>query len=260
MNDSIVEKIIDKKRSKTKAVLLLLCISVVFVLLSLLATKWYENQSITSVKISGNTVLSTGEISSIIDSLIMNVPSNGVKLSAIKDKLLSNEYIGYADVWFNSKGVLGIEIKERVPIGIVVNPNGELHFVDQTGTIFSYRLYKEYTDLVVISNIYEIGKYGKESIDNAALSGAIQIIKELQNKLDGLNKIISEIKYIPKSRTYELFLTEFGIKINFGRTDNIAEKLENINIFWKNKLLFTSNKQSFNRIDARWNDVIIVSN
>jgi cell division septal protein FtsQ len=253
--NSFIEKINAKRKSKTKSVLLLCGIFIVLFLLSWMASSWYSKQAIKTIRVSGNTVLTAGEINAIIDEKIMNIPNEGIELNAVKNKIIAHEYVEDAYVWFNSKGVLGIEIKERVPVGLVVKPDGEIVFVDQTGAIFKYRLYKEYTDLPVISNVY--GRNAK-NIDKVVLSGALDIITELQSNFPKLNNIVSEVKFNTLSKNYELYLTESGIKVDFGRAENIAHKMEKIYIFWKEKISTVQDRNEFRNIDVKWNNVVIV--
>ena len=259
--NSFIEKIKQKRKSKTKAVLLLLGIFSSLIFLSVLASSWYSKQAIKSIRISGNTVLTAGEINAIIDEKIMNVPTEGINLKEIRSKIETHEYVENADVWFNSKGVLGIEIKERVPVGLVVKPNGEIVFVDQTGAIFKYRLYKEYTDLPIISNVFRHNARNNTLIiDNVILSGALDIVTELQSNFPKLNSIVSEVKFNTVSKNYELFLTEANIKIDFGRAENITDKMEKIYVFWREKISTVQDKSAFRNIDVKWNNVVIVKN
>jgi len=253
--NSFIEKINAKRKSKTKSVLLLLGIFISLILLSFLASSWYAKQAIKTIRISGNTVLTAGEINAIIDEKIMNIPNERIKLNEIKNKIITHEYVEDAYVWFNSKGVLGIEIKERVPVGLVVKPDGEIVFVDQMGAIFKYRLYKEYTDLPVISNVY---RHNTKNIDKVILAGALDIVTELQSNFPKLNNIVSEVKFNTVSKNYELYLTESGIKVDFGRAENITQKMEKTYIFWKEKISTVQDRSAFRNIDAKWNNVVIV--
>ena len=252
--NSFVEKIREKKQSKTKSVLLLSGIFVFLILLSWLASAWYARQAIKTITISGNTVLTAGEINSIIDEKIMNIPNKGIKLNEIKNKLVANEYVADAYVWFNSRGVLGIEIQERVPVGIVVKSDGTLAFVDQTGAIFQYRLYKEYTDLPIISNVYN----RINQVNNVHLAGALDIVTVLQSSFSKLDNIVSEVRFNTVTNSYELYLTEANIKVDFGKAENIAKKLEKIYAFWKGKILLVQNKNQFRNIDVKWDNIVIV--
>ncbi|MDR0927013.1 MAG: cell division protein FtsQ/DivIB [Ignavibacteria bacterium] len=243
---SLIEQLIQKKRAKTGAVLLLLGIVVALTLLSFIASHWYAKQAIKSVKVSGNAMLTSGDVNAIIDKNIMNVPTDGINLASLRKKLMSNEFIADADVWFNSKAVLGIDIKERVPIGILLNADGTLAYIDNTGAIFSYRLFKNYTDMPVITN----------AKDNISRKGAVDIISELQN-IPSLYNIVSEIKYNTLHKTYSLLLTENNISVALGRNENIAEKLLKFNIFWKNKLVLATDKNSYKHLNASWENIII---
>ena len=252
---SVSLKNTDQKDNMSKTVLCLCGVICLLVFLSLLSSSWFAKQAIKNIKVSGNTVLTLGEINTLIDEQIMNIPNEGINLTEIKNKLITHEYIADAFVWFNSKGVLGIDIKERVPVAIVVSYNGEIQFVDQDGAVFQYRFYKEYTDLPIISNVYD-GKTKK--IDKVALFGALEIINGIQNSSNSVDKIISEIKYSPKNKDYTIFLTEMRLKILFGRAENVIEKLNKINDFWKENVLSEAAKNNKRNFDVRWANTLIV--
>ncbi len=252
--DSLYSKVAAIKKSKTKSVLSLILLLSLIALLSVFSIKWYKIQAIQNIKISGNTILTNSEINNIISSEIINVPQEGINLFQIKEKLKSNPYIADADVWFNSKGILGIEITERFPVAIVINPRGETEFVDKYGTIIPYRLYKEFSDLPIITNVYFNGK-----VNNGALLGALLIVDGMQNTMPQYNNLISEIRYDNKNRSYELHLADSNLPILFGRTDNVADKLEKLYTYWKTHLSTEMFNLKIQRLDVRWNDMIIVS-
>jgi len=82
--NSFITKINEKRKSKTKSVLLLCGIFVFLISLSWLSSSWYSKQAIKTIKVSGNTVLTAGEINAIIDEKIMNIPNEGIELKKIK--------------------------------------------------------------------------------------------------------------------------------------------------------------------------------
>jgi cell division septal protein FtsQ len=256
-NTSLFDKLQQKHIGKTKSVLVLIAIIIGMIILCIISFLWSSNQPIRNIKISGNIVLSSGEINACIDSLIMNIASSDVDLDKIKSKLLQNEYIADADVWFNSKGMLGIDIKERVPIATIVDAKGDLYFCDQAGTVFAYRLFKEYADLPIISNTY----YSKSNEQNkTALQGAISIVCELGNDFQILDNMVSEVRYLHSSRSYELYLTAGNINVLLGRGDYVADKLSTLYAFLKSKVLHSANIAQYKHLDARWKDLIISIN
>jgi hypothetical protein len=107
--------------------------------------------------------------------------------------------------------------------------------------------------LPIISNVYN----GKK-LDNSILFGALDIINAFQNN-STLNAIISEINYINQTKSYELFLTESNMKILFGKTDNLTEKLNKIYEFWKKSAFWNAAKDNNKLIDVRWKNTIIVT-
>jgi cell division septal protein FtsQ len=247
------EQIKEKIRSKTKSVLILLGISVVLVMIAFISNYWFSKQTIRTIKITGNKVLSNGEINSIIDKQIMNVENDGLDLSAIKYNLLSNEYILNANVWVNSKGVLGIDIEERNPIAIIISSDGTPNFIDKYGKSFSYKLYKNFIDIPVVRNI-EL-----EQENTLKNKDVILILMTLKEKYSLLNTRVSEILYNKKSNEYSLCLTCGDICVNIGNVDNLENKLNVIQFFMNNIVLVSVDMSVYKNLDARWANKIIVN-
>ena len=261
---TIINNVINKAKNKTKSVLILLIVCLLLGILSVVAQWWFGNQAIKSISISGNNVITTNEIYTTLDKYIINIPNNNLDLNLVKIKLLENEYIANANVFINSKGVLGIQIEERKPIAIIINNYGNTMLVDQYGHIFNWRPFNEFNDFPIISNVWDNNNLNKNNaaINNIALNSALEIIKEIDNNFPTINKILSEINFVKKDRTFQLFLNEANICINFGKPESINNKLNNIALFWNKVILPSNNFSKFAKIDARWNNKnwIVVSN
>ena len=240
------EQVKEKIRSKTKSVIILFGISVALVIVAIISNQWFAKQTIRTIKITGNNALSNGEINSIIDKQIMNVKNEGLNLNAIKNTLLSNEYIRNANVWINSKGVLGIDIEERNPIAILIDKNGNTMFIDETGKQFGYKLYKDFIDIPVVRNI------DSKNINK----DIILILLTLKNDYPLLNAKISEIEYNKKG--YKLHLTLGDVCVNIGNTSNLKNKLFAIQSFINNVVLSSNDLKKYRYLDARWKDRIVV--
>lgn len=250
--ESLLTKILEKQKSKTKPVLAFLSLFFLLIILSFFSSRWYRLQAIKNVKISGNNILANSEIYDLVTDEIIGVSTSGIDLIKVKQKLESHPYIYKATVWFNSKGILGIEINERYPTAIVIKADGSMDLVDNTASIMPYRLHKEFTNFPIISNVYS----GK-NINKAALLGALLIINEMGTSQPTFSQIISEIKYIPEDKSYKLYLSDSGLGVLFGRPDDIVGKLENLSIFWREKLLVSKFDREVRELDVRWKDLVI---
>lgn len=249
---SLLDKIVEKKKSKTKPVLMFLLLFSLLVILSFFSSQWYNLQAIKNVRISGNNILASSEIYDLVTDEIIGVSTNGINLFEVKRKLESHPYISKATVWFNSKGILGIEINERYPTAVIITDSGSTSLVDNTGAVMPYRLHKEFTNLPVISSVFS----GK-NINKSALAGALLIIGEMELSHPTFSQIVSEVKYIPENNTYKLFLTDSSLGVLFGRTDDTVEKLKKLSIFWKEKLLVSEFKKDIKELDIRWKDLVV---
>ena len=241
------------KKSKTKPVLVFLFLLVSLIVLSFFSVNWYKSQAIKNVKISGNSILSNLEISELIEKDIANSSVDGIDLLQVEHKLQQHDYISTAKVWFNSKGILGIDVKERYPVAIVVDNLNRLSFVDNEANLLPYRFHKEFSNLPIISNVFNNSK-----INKSAITGALLIVDELESNKYNLKNFISEIIYVSNNIGYKLFLSDPALPIIFGKTNDISNKLDKLHIFWKNKLLASSFDNSIKGLDIRWQDIVIV--
>ena len=238
---------------KTKTVVILIVICAVLIVVAFISNQWFAKQTIRTVNITGNNALSNTDINSIIDKQIMDVKNDGLNLNNIKNTLLSNEYIQNANVWINSKGVLGIDIEERIPIAVLINNTGTPNFIDKYGKVFSYNLYKEFINIPVVRNI-EVNK--NNTLKNKEI---INLVSTLKNDYPILEAKVSEIKYNIDRKEYD-FLMNFGdIVVNMGSTTDLENKLSSLQSFIDNVVLTSDDITKYKKLDARWKDKIVVN-
>ncbi len=242
------------KQKKSKSVLILIGLSIILIVLSFLSTNWFKLQMIKNIKINGNVIISNGEIYDIVSNEVINIAVDDIDLLLVKQKLEKHPYISIAKVWINSNGILSIEIKENMPIAIVVDINNELSFIDDACNVMPYRFYSGFTNLPIVNNVF----FSNNKINKSAIKGASLILTELSQNYKVLSNILSEIKYIEHYKMYELFLTDVDCPIYIGRTYNLTEKIENLYMFWKHKLLTSFDIQNLLYIDIRWKDVVVI--
>ena len=247
MNANTDNNDINTSLPKIKSVLILIGIIIFFVLISLIANSWFNKQTIRTINIKGNYILTDAEINSIIDDKIMNTEQQGLNLADIKRTLIRNEFIENADVFINSKRILGIKIIERVPFAILINKSGIPYFIDTNKNIFVYKLFNNYTDLPIITNCNS-----PEQRTNA-----IKILSELQKKFPFLYAKVCEVSY--DKNNYNLILNIADISINIGDITDLDTKLATIESFLNNITKLSNDINKFKKLDARWKNKIVVN-
>lgn len=248
---NILNKIGNKPISKPKLLIRLAFILIGFVGLIVAAQAWNSTQPIKEVVITGNTLIPCSEISKSIADTIINIPKNQIKYDVVKRNIASNPFISETYI---KEGIhtLDIEVKERLPIALIKDEIGELCYVDCDAALLPYRLFKEHSDLPIISGVYNGLK-----VDSSALRGAIILINETKNQENQfLAKLISEIIYDRNLKEYIIYTSDSGLKIYIGSNSDLSDKLYKLESFWQTKLI-GKNTTNLAYIDLRWNSQVI---
>ncbi len=217
------------------------------------SNRWSGNITVTKISIKGNRILSKNEILSSLDNTIDQMKNKDIQLLKIKSEVETNPYIFKAFVMRKSLSEIIINVQERKPIAILVEPMGKLCFLDKNSVRLSYRISPYIVDMPLIRN-----SINDMSIDSEAIKGAIKILNNVnQDGNFSFAKYISNIVYNPINRNYSCLISNNFCKILLGQAINIKEKVDLLRSFWNNKLT-NINMATINYIDLRWNNRVIV--
>ncbi|MGA2296142.1 MAG: FtsQ-type POTRA domain-containing protein [FCB group bacterium] len=244
---------IEVKSKKSRLFIQLLLLLVALSSLVLLSSKWDSKQPVTNIKIIGNKIITEKEIKEKIFDVQNNNTLQNPNLSEILKKVSSIPFIKSAYIYRKNSNEIDIEIKERTPIAIIVNTQGELALVDDNCNILPYRIYSDFPDLPLLRGLNPGGK-----IDDFYLNEAIKIIEILKNNKNRiLDSFISEIIFDSENKSFKILASDFGLDVYLGDPYLINEKIENLLSWWQDN--FTKDELSkIQYIDLRWTDQVVV--
>ena len=211
------------KLALNKKAFLVLCLIVLMIsTLAIFANRWNSSKAITSIVISGNRIVAEKEIIDQLKSPLLNKAKENINLLEVRKDIVAHPYIKSTYVTNKNAHEISIEVKERLPLAIVIAEDGGLYYTDEDGKILPYRISNTIIDLPLIRGIIRNGK-----TDTSALISSLKIIGELK-KSDNkeLYNLASEIIYHPEQRTFYLMADDAGIKILFGEMGSLQEKFE----------------------------------
>jgi cell division protein FtsQ len=160
-----------------------------------------------------------------------------LSISQLESMLKQNPFVEKADVILNIHSELIINILEKKPIVRVFNQNSESFYIDDKARLFP--LSPDYSPKLVIAS----GNINCSYLENAITPDKIEPI---QKELCELGKILSNNEFI-NAQVAQIFINEKG-KIElipllgnhiilFGNIENAEEKIENLEIFYKDILI-----------------------
>lgn len=254
MQKRILNRIISKIFRKENRLFLYLSFIIILILfLSTFANKWSSGQTIKKFIITGNTIIPQNELLGNVDSTLLKRVRNDVELLDLKDKIISHPFILTTYVMQRNASVIEIEVKERIPVGLLVRNDGSLCYCDDGMEIIPYRLSIKFDGLPVLRNFFN-----KNKLDSAALSGVLKILEQSKkSEFAVFYRLISEIEYDRNSKIYTIITADNAYSIFFGRADNIRTKLDLICDFLENAIQ-EINTNDIKYVDLRWEDRVIV--
>jgi|GEM_PF-2012613 len=254
MQQGILNRILKKFFQKENRLFLYLSVIIILILfLSAYAGKWSSNQSIDSFIITGNKFIPTEELLGNVDSSIVSGIREDVELLELKDKIVRHPYVQTSFIIQKSSSVIEIEVKERMPIAILVNKDGGLSYCDAMANVLPYRLSLQFQDMPIVRNIFK-----NNLVDTNALESAVRILKEMKKQeYSMLMHYVSELNYERDSKTFSIITTDNACIVKFGTAENIREKLQRLSDFYEYALQ-DINVNDIRYIDVRWDERIIV--
>ncbi len=221
--------------------------------LVLLARNLSADKKIEYFEVEGNTFVEPGFIIDSVCRPELDTIVTEKDLFRLKNSLEKQPFIRKADLSFKSNDKLLIEIDERKPVAQLIDSGGNLHFVDREGVILPYEHYDIFCDLPILRLIKT-----DSAVDKEALAGAIRIINELDKEENYYtNRTVSEIIYDARNKGFDFLSSDFGIRIIFGKADDIPGKLSKLAFFWKKEMPETTPGR-IRYVDLRWAGQVVL--
>ena len=210
----------------------------------------YENQLCNTIDVSIEDSLSTGFLirNDIIELLERNhvgylgVPLSKIKLEAIEDIILRNQIVRECKAYTGVNGTLHIDISQRTPYVRIIEQNGKGYYLDPEGNVLN--LSPRCSPLVLVVNGYiqssiKVGQpINVHNLPESKNNVKIREIFELTSYIHG-NKLWNAQflqVYVNKSGEFELIPRVGPHIIVLGPIDDYREKLDKLEIFYKEGL------------------------
>jgi cell division protein FtsQ len=170
---------------------------------------------------------------------IVGRPMGSISVEELEHKAEKIPYVLEADAFKSINGEVTLNIRQRRAIVLVIDQENKKYYIDETGEVIPPRPGFPADILVCNGNIPHYKFYGENQ--NAAFKDSIMQhsilgdIYTLARKLDAnpfLHQEITQLYVTPKGEFYMVPLVGRH-KILLGSIDNVDEKLENLEEFYK---------------------------
>lgn len=162
---------------------------------------------------------------------VVNRQFAAINLGSLEKALESNPWIKDAELYFDTKDVLHVSVAERVPFARVFATSGNSFYIDSSG--YQLPLLETYAaKLPVVTGLMTAKKFTGR--DSATLQGVKEIVRVVNT--DKFWKAqVGQIDITPEGK-FELVPVIGSHIIKLGYGDNIAQKLENLMVFYQQVL------------------------
>lgn len=210
----------------------------------------YESQLCNEIKISIQDSLNSGFLSQedvlgILDKKGINYlgePLSKIDLSKLEDEILTNQIVKVCRAYTGTNGLLYIDLTQRQPFVRIIDNRGDGYYIDSDGNILS--LSSRFTPHVLIVNghintPFKIGDaVNVKDLGNSSSEKLIRDIYDLSLYIHQHNLWNSQFVqiYITKTGEFELVPRVGPHLILLGEADDYQEKLNKLEIFYKEGL------------------------
>jgi cell division protein FtsQ len=217
------------------------------------ANLWERNLLLRDVHTEGNRIVPSSEIVALA-AIPKNQKLFEVDLNQARKRIQANQFIRSVSVNRDVPDRISITVEERVPVAAILGE--KMLYIDADGVVLPPARSEFIFDLPVLTGALPLAECvpGKR-VSSDVLREALQIVVMAQKISDDFYRLISEV-HIDAARSIELFTSESGVPVVFGRGD-AAAKLVKLEAFWKE---FVSQRGAgeLQYIDLRFEDQIVV--
>jgi cell division protein FtsQ len=226
---------------------------VVTVGIALGANLWTRDLTVREIRTGGNRILTSNEILALA-AIPKNQKLFDVDLNQARKRLQANQFIRSVSVNRDVPDQISITVEERVPIAAIAGD--KMLYIDADGVVLPPVRSEYIFDLPVLTGALPLAECipGKR-VTSDVFREALQIVSTAQKISDDFYRLISEV-HIDSGQSIELFTSEAGVPVIFGRGD-VAAKMVRLEAFWKE---FVSQRGAgeLQYIDLRFEDQVVV--
>lgn len=167
------------------------------------------------------------------------------KLERFEEIISEIPYVKKADVYLDHNATLHFRIKQKMPVLRIVQ-NGRAHYVSKEGSLVPLSAHYTIRVPLLHGNIPAADKNWPQEL---------QRIIEVFSGSETWERQIDQI-YRQKDGSYVLIPVLSDVKIDFGKWENVDEKLEKLDQFF-DEVIPVKGWSKYERIDLRFKDQVI---
>jgi len=184
-------------------------------------------------------------------SVIINQPIKDIDKVEIERRIEGNQFVENAEVYTNFEGVITVDVEQKKPIYRVFNNKGVSYYVGNNGQ--SIPISSKFTPRLIVVTGY-LPENNSANID--LHKDVLSLVNFITND-EFWNAMIGQV-YIAKNGDYVLFPKISEHKVILGSTDDLEEKFNHLNIFYKEAIKNVDWKK-YSTINLKFKGQIICS-
>ena len=192
--------------------------------------------------------------SSVRDFLLKEnlLDSSKINYNNLESKFLSNSHVKDVTIYKDLLDNLNIGIEQYQPIARIVSGMLEGNYINKEGHIFPTS--QKFSKRVILLHINDKSIDEKTILSSDFGNNLVEMIKYI-NDSEFFSKIISELE-INQNKNIIIHPQFSKQKIIFGYPDNLEEKFEKINIFYK-KIIPAKGWNTYRTVNVKFKNQIV---
>lgn len=237
-------------------VLSLVVVVAVIASLAVLADGWRKHASKLSISVTGTSLLSASEIlrlAAIPDTAVLA----DIDLMAIRQRIEKNPVVREALLRRNPPATLEIEIRERLPIALLVNVRAKDWLIDEDGYILPGAPDGSVHAVPIMTLDQTLADAAPGTqVRNPRVRQALRLLRLARAADSVFLNLFSEIS-VTGGNDIVLYTLEAGVPVIFGAATDIEQKIMAFRAYWEN-VAATHDVSGLEYIDLRFSDQVVV--
>lgn len=197
---------------------------------------------------------------------ILNAELKNVNVNALEKALNSHPAVETSDISVDINGDVKVEITQRTPLVRVINMDGESYYIDTKTKLMP--LSDKFTARVLVVNGFIAEPFARRykfSVNQIAENPTFKELSVLDDiyqmalyieKDSLLHNLIHQMS-VNEQKEFELYPAVGNHKILFGDATDIAEKFENLKVFYNNGLNKTDNWNKYSTLNLKYKNQVV---
>ncbi|MBL0173733.1 MAG: cell division protein FtsQ/DivIB [Ignavibacteria bacterium] len=223
--------------------------------LAVLADEWRKHAVKVDVQVTGTALLSVSEIlalAAVPDTMTLA----DIDLMAVRQRIEKNPVVREALVRRNPPARLEIEIRERMPIALLLNLRAKDWLIDEDGFILPTVPDAAVQTVPVMTVGQGLGDAlpGRQ-LRNPRVREALQVLRAARSLDPSFFNLFSEVA-VDAGRDIVLYTLDAGVPVIFGRATDAERKFKAFRAYWENVAVQHALSE-LEYIDLRYSDQVV---